>query len=198
MAYGEQLPTDSASKKFIAVLADDSDSNAFVAIKGGPIESQNGEDVAPMEVSSAQLHADLATTLVAAVGAVEDDVEAMSAKLPAALSGDGNLPVVIRGPFNKYLPVVLLPMTMTVVNSSPTHLSFIWFAGFLVTSSTSGTVKIADHVSHDTLIDTMDVIDGQAVFFPSPVITGGIDITLSDCVISVLGSTAISLATETS
>ncbi|RPI64529.1 MAG: hypothetical protein EHM48_00635 [Planctomycetaceae bacterium] len=50
MAYGEPLPTDSASKKFLAPLADNSGANAFVAPAGANYRTQNGELVADQVV----------------------------------------------------------------------------------------------------------------------------------------------------
>lgn len=50
MTYGEQLPTDSASKKFLGVLHNDGGVNVFHAIRGANRQAQNGEWVADMAV----------------------------------------------------------------------------------------------------------------------------------------------------
>jgi hypothetical protein len=50
-AYGTALPTDSATKKFQGVLADNSGTNQFVATRGVNRQTQNGETVADTAVS---------------------------------------------------------------------------------------------------------------------------------------------------
>ncbi len=67
MAYGEALPTDSASKKFLGVLADNTGNNAFTAIAGTNLRAQNGENIA-------DLVADVTTTsgAGATIGAAND------------------------------------------------------------------------------------------------------------------------------
>ena len=51
-AYGDGLPTDSGSKKFLGVLSDNGGANDFVAIKGANRATQNAEVVADMAVAS--------------------------------------------------------------------------------------------------------------------------------------------------
>jgi len=52
MAYSVALPTDSAAKKFVAVLVDNAATNEFDAIKGVNRTTQNAEIVADMSVAS--------------------------------------------------------------------------------------------------------------------------------------------------
>jgi hypothetical protein len=184
MAYGEQLPTDSASKKFVSVLSDDTGSNAFVAIKGGAIESQNGEDVAAMEV--------IDPSVVTAVGAVEDDVEAMSAKLPAALSGDGNLPVVIRVPHGDYLPVCDETGEAAYWGASGEIVHAGWLYGILVNTSSSGTISLnfgyaMPDPTHG-FVRSMPVTAGQYIPLKVYSAASGIYATLTDCTITVLAT----------
>ena len=51
MAYGQALPTDSASKKFEGVLVDNAGANEFVSKSGSNLRVQNGENIADENVN---------------------------------------------------------------------------------------------------------------------------------------------------
>lgn len=59
MTYGEQLPVDSATKKFDGLLSNNGGTNEFVAKRGANLTAQNGETVADTAVASDQLPASL-------------------------------------------------------------------------------------------------------------------------------------------
>jgi hypothetical protein len=51
LTYGEQLPVDDASKKFLGVVVNNGGANEFAAIGGENRRSQNGEIVADMAIN---------------------------------------------------------------------------------------------------------------------------------------------------
>jgi hypothetical protein len=93
MAYGEALPTDSASKKFEGVLAANGAANEMVAKAGVNRRAQNAEIVADQVVdvtTTSGLGQEMDTRLPASLGQ-----KAMAGSLPVVLPSDQTLPVSI-------------------------------------------------------------------------------------------------------
>jgi hypothetical protein len=176
VTYTEKVPEDGDGKRFLPVAADTGAANELVAILGGAPVTQHGEVFAPMEVSSGQLEASLT---------------AVSAQLPAALSGAGNLQTVIKVPSYTYLPVAQQRMKFKSISAS-TQLAAAGtnnFAGFIVTASTNGTVKVWNDpaAANEVLMETMTVTAGQIFILPLILTCDtGLYISISNCTITVL------------
>ena len=217
VVYTEKVPQDGDGKRIFSVAADTGAANELVHPLGGAPVTQHGETFAPMEVSSGQLLTSLGTlatdahlqtlitdvgllatdahmqTLITDVGLLATDAHltAMSAKLPAALvSAKLDVMARVRTLSGTSLPVYQWPMDYYPPLDSSTQVSAsgVLFGGFLVNSSSNGTVKIWDSTTNsgDVIIDTMTVTAGQLVAFPWPLrALIGLYATVANCKITI-------------